>query len=152
MQGKASRDKLCSNKTTSSGLLLSRIPRDSLKHFEIFVSQHTRVAEVRKTINQTTTFKWICSLTPEVRNIYEIMWKRGEIAPEERFLLFSTIFCYLYLDFYVKTGTRISLRYKRLFEISDVEITRVDCIYNNRLWSEEELQESKCLGTVCRKK
>ena len=56
------------------------------------------------------------------------MWKRGEIAPEEQFLLFSTIFCYLFLDFHVKTGTRISLRYKRLFEIREVEITRVDCI------------------------
>ena len=33
------------------------------------------------------------------------------------------------LDFYVKTRTRFSLRDKRLFEISEVEITRVDCIY-----------------------
>ena len=56
------------------------------------------------------------------------MWKRGEIAPKEQFLLFSTIFCYLFLDFHVKIGTRISLRYKRLFEISEVEITRVDYI------------------------
>ena len=43
--------------------------------------------------------KWICNLTPEVRNIYIyiyiIMWKRGEIAPQEQFLLFSTLFCYL---------------------------------------------------------
>ena len=30
-------------------------------------------------------------------------------------------------------GTRISLRYKRLFEISEVEITRVDCISICRL-------------------
>ena len=52
------------------------------------------------------------------------MWKRGEIAPEEQFLLFSTIF----LLPGVKTGTRIPLRYKRLFEVSEVEITRVDCI------------------------
>ena len=43
-------------------------------------------------------------------------------------LLFSTIFCYLFLDFHVKTGTRISLRDKWLFEIREVEITRVDCI------------------------
>ena len=56
------------------------------------------------------------------------MWKRGEIAPSEQFLLFSTIFCYLLLQYFVKTGTRISLRDKRLFEISVVEITRVDCI------------------------
>ena len=60
----------------------------------------------------------------------KIMWKRGEIAPEE--LLLSTIFCYLMLDFYVETRIRLSLRdkrlFKRLFEIPEVEITRVDCI------------------------
>ena len=33
------------------------------------------------------------------------------------------------LDFYVKTGIRFSLRDKRLFEITEVEITRVDCIF-----------------------
>ena len=54
-----------------SQLSLSRIPWDSQKHFEISVPLHIRVAEVRKTIDQTTTFnKWICNLTPEVRNIY----------------------------------------------------------------------------------
>ena len=58
----------------------------------------------------------------------KILWKRGEIAPEEQFRLLSTIFCYLMLDFYVKTGIRFSLRDKRLFEITEVEITRVDCI------------------------
>ena len=51
----------------------------------------------------------------------------GEIAPKEQFLLLSTIFCYLMLDFYVKTRIRFSLRDKRLFEITEVEITRVDC-------------------------
>ena len=58
----------------------------------------------------------------------KILWKRGEIAPEEQFLLLSTIFCYLILDFYVETRIRFSLRDKRLFEITEVEITRVDCI------------------------
>ena len=58
----------------------------------------------------------------------KIMWKREEIAPEEQFLLLSTIFCYLVLDFYVETRIRFSLRDKRLFEITEVEITRVDCI------------------------
>ena len=50
----------------------------------------------------------------------------GEIAPEEQFLPLSTIFYYLMLDFSVKTGIRFSLRDKRLFEITEVEITRVD--------------------------
>ena len=55
--------------------------------------------------------------------------ERGEIAPEEQFLLSSTIFCYLMLDLYVITRIRFSLRDKRLFEITEVEITRVDCIF-----------------------
>ena len=33
------------------------------------------------------------------------------------------------LDFYVKTSIRFSLRDKRLFKITEVEITRVDCIF-----------------------
>ena len=32
------------------------------------------------------------------------------------------------IDFYVKTGIRLSLRDKRLFEITEVEVMRVDCI------------------------
>ena len=51
----------------------------------------------------------------------------GEIAPQEQFLLFSTIFCNLLFDFCVKTRTRFSLQDKRLFEITEVEIMRVDC-------------------------
>ena len=59
----------------------------------------------------------------------KIRWNRGEIAPEEQFLLLSTIFCYLMLDFFVKTRIRFSLPDKRLLEITEVEITRVNCIY-----------------------
>ena len=70
--------------------------------------------------------------------------KRGEIAPEEQFLLLSTIFSYLMLDFYVKTRTRFSLRDKRLFEITEVKITRVDCISFERT--------DTPLATVYRKK
>ena len=54
----------------------------------------------------------------------------GEIAPKEQFLPLSTIFYNLMLDFYVKAGIRFSLRDKRLFEITEVEITRVDCSLN----------------------
>ena len=57
----------------------------------------------------------------------KILWKRGEIAPEKHFLLLFTIFSYLVLDFYVETRIGFSLRDKRLFEITEVEITRVDC-------------------------
>ena len=38
------------------------------------------------------------------------------------------MFCYLLLDSHVKTAARFSPRDKRLFEIIEVEITRVDCI------------------------
>ena len=58
----------------------------------------------------------------------KILWKRGEIAPVEQFLLLFTIFSYLMLDFYIKTRIGFSLRDKRLFEITEVEITRVDWI------------------------
>ena len=58
----------------------------------------------------------------------KILWEREEIDPEEQFLLLSTIFCYLMLNFCVKTMIRFSLRDKRLIEITEVEITRVDCI------------------------
>ena len=56
----------------------------------------------------------------------KILWKRGAIAPKEQFLLLFTIFSYLMLDFYVKTRIGFCLRDKRLFEITEVEITRVD--------------------------
>ena len=61
----------------------------------------------------------------------------GEIAPEEQFLPLSTIFYYLMLDFYVKTGIRFFLRDKQLFEITEVEITRVDCILDLPLYFAE---------------
>ena len=106
-----------------SRLLLFRSQRNSLKYFEISVLRHIRFAELRKKINRTATFhKWIFILTPEVRYIFKILGKRGEI------LVFFTIFCYLLLGFQVKTGTRFSLRDKHLFEISEVRITRIDCI------------------------
>ena len=63
----------------------------------------------------------------------KILWKMGEIAPEEQFFPLTTIFYYLMLDFCVKTGIRFSLRDKRLFEITEVEITRVDCILSHNL-------------------
>ena len=56
-------------------------------------------------------------------------WNWRYIENIVEFLLFSTIFCYLPLDCHVWTGTRrFSLRDKRLFEITEIEVTRVDCI------------------------
>ena len=44
------------------------------------------------------------------------------------FLLLYIIFSYLVLEFYVKIRIGFSLRDKRLFEITEIEITRVDCM------------------------
>ena len=69
----------------------------------------------------------------------------GEIAPEEQFLPLSTIFYDLMLDFYVKTGIRFALRDKRLFEITEVEITRVDC---NLIFCYVSCNVSQCKPTL----
>ena len=55
--------------------------------------------------------------------------EKREIAPKEQFLFLSATANYLLLDFHVKTGTRFSVRDKQLFEISEVKITRVDCMF-----------------------
>ena len=81
-----------------------------------------------KLIRLSTFNKYMCNWTLEVRDILKnIVEKRrncslGAISP-----LSHNIF-YMLLDFHVKAGTRFSLRDKRLFEISEVEITRVNCI------------------------
>ena len=112
---------------------LSRIPRDSLKYFEISVPRHiSDLQNWGKIIRTTTSNKYICYWPLEVRDILKILWKRGEIAPYEQFLRFSTISFYLLLDFHVKAGTRFSLRDKRLFEISEIEISRVNCIITKK--------------------
>ena len=65
---------------------LSRIPRDSLKYFEISVLRHIRFTELRKKLIRLTTFnKYMCNWTLEVRDILKI---------------FHNIF-YMLLDFHV---------------------------------------------------
>ena len=72
---------------------------------EIFRDIRTSIYQnciIEEKINRTTTFnKCICDWTLEIGDILKILWKRGEIAPLEQFLLFSTIFYYLLLDFYL---------------------------------------------------
>ena len=48
--------------------------------------------EGKKLIRLTTFNKYMFKWSLEVRDILKILWKRGEIAPKEQFLLFSTIF------------------------------------------------------------
>ena len=84
-----------------------------------------QICRIEEKINRPAKFhNLICKLSSEVRGILKILWKTGEIA---HYLLFSTIFCYLLLDSHVNSGNRISFRDKQLFEITEVEITRVDC-------------------------
>ena len=53
-----------------------------MKHFEISVLRHIRFAELRKTINPTTTFNRMNrKFDTQVGDILKILWKRGEIAP-----------------------------------------------------------------------
>ena len=68
----------------------------------------------------------ICNLTPEIRGILKHIAERVEIAPQEQFPIFSKIFYYLLLDLYVKIGTIFSLLDKRLFELSEIDITRAN--------------------------
>ena len=62
-----------------------------------------------------------------IENVVEKMrnCSLGTISP-----LFSQNF--VSCCFHVSTGTRFSLRDKRLYEISEVNITRVDCTVNFR--------------------
>ena len=106
------------------------------KHFKISVPRNIIAAEVRKTINRTTTLTneyaiWLLKL--------DTYWKYCGKEEKLLLLLFSTIFCYLFLDLDVKTGTRISLRDKRLVEISEVEITSVDYI----LWVRKGINSAR---------
>ena len=59
------------------------------------------IIKKEKIIRITIFNKYMCNLTLKVRDILKILWKRGEIAPKEQFLLFATIFFYLLLDFHV---------------------------------------------------
>ena len=45
-----------------------------------------------------------------LRKMLKILWKRGEIAPEEQFLLLSTIFCYLMLELMLNSDQIFSSR------------------------------------------
>ena len=64
-----------------------------------------QICRIEEKIIRTTTFnKYICNWTFEVGDMLKILWKRGEIAPEEQFLLFSTICFYLLLVFMLRQG------------------------------------------------
>ena len=105
----------------------SKGPSETLRDIRTSTYQIFRIEE--KIIWTTTFNKFMCNWTLDVRDISKILWKEeklllsslGAISP-----LFHNIF-YLLSDFHVSAGTRFSLRDKRLFEISEFEITRVKC-------------------------
>ena len=63
----------------------------------------------------------------------KILWKRGEIAPEEQFLLLPTIFCYLMLELMLNRDQIFS---SRLAVIRDNRSrdkeSRLYCLIHNR--------------------
>ena len=65
-----------------------------LRDIRTLTYQICRIEE--KLIRLTTFNKYMCNWTLEVtRVILKILWKRGEIAPPEQFLLFSKIFLHV---------------------------------------------------------
>ena len=69
------------------------------------------------------------------------MEKRRNCSFRSNFSSFPQYF-YLLLDFHAYAGTRFSLRDKRLFERSEVEIARVNCIIIPRKCHNHEAQPS----------
>ena len=119
----------CHDHLCNSRLSLSQNRRDPQKHFEISVLRHIRFVVLReKQFEQPNFTNDYVNLLLLLEIYIENIVKKGRNCSQEQFLLFSTIFCNLILDFCIKTRTRFSLRDKRLFEITEVEITRVDCI------------------------
>ena len=83
---------------------------------------------IKEKINKKTTInKCIYNWTLEIRDILKILWKRGAISPFFHNILLPVV------RFSSLGGIRFSLRDKRLFEISDVEITRVNCICSSSI-------------------
>ena len=54
------------------------------------------------------------------------------------FSSYPQYFVTFFLDFHVKTRTRFYPRDKRLFEITEVEITKVDCNYLNYIFKRKK--------------
>ena len=64
-----------------TSLSLSRIVMDSEILRDIRTSTY-QICTTEEKLYLTTTFnKCVCNLTPEVRDILKILWKRREIAP-----------------------------------------------------------------------
>ena len=71
----------CKYKRIQSTLVISNSKglSEILRDIRTSTYQTCRIEE--KQIRLTTFNKYMCNLTPEVRDILKILWKRGEIAP-----------------------------------------------------------------------
>ena len=72
----------------------------------------------------------MCNWTLEVRDILKILWKRGE----SNFSSFPQYFFLHVVRFSCLGRTDFSLRDKRLFEVSEFEIARVNCKFKNFIY------------------
>ena len=90
----------------------SKGPSKTLRDIRTSTYQICSIEEKNNLNNQISQMIMLCDFF-SYKYILKILWKRGEIAPHEQFLLFSTIFCNPILDFGVKTRTKFSLRDKR---------------------------------------
>ena len=126
----------------------------------------------RTSLSRTRLFRITAYLEVKIWSLFlhetmttgnKIMWKRGEIAPKEQFLLFSKLFyIYIFLTSGVKLHTDllnvvvllfsslsqiwyVEVRISRSVSVSplEFEITRVDCSYMDH-WN--FFQQSKKLG------
>ena len=78
----------------------------------------------------------------------KILWKKGEIAPEEQFLLLSTIFCYLMLEFMLNrdqifSSTSAVIRDNRSRD-------NEGRLYNNQKWQLHEIANPLTEDRLCK--
>ena len=79
---------------TYSRLQLSRSPRDPLKYLRDIRTSTYQICRIEEKINPTTIFhKLVYNLTPEVRFILKILWKREAISPLFHNILLPVVRC-----------------------------------------------------------
>ena len=121
-----------------STLVISKSKGPSKTFRDIRTSTYQICSIEEKPIRTTKFHKWLWNLTPLVRNIYWKYCGKGEkLLPRSNFFSYPQYFVtWKTLDFYVETRIRFSLRDKRFFEITEDEITSVDCSW----WKGVKLQ------------
>ena len=84
--------KIHSHKHIQSTLVISKSKGLSYILRDIRTSTY-QICRIEGKINRTTTFhKWICNLTPEIRDILKILRKRGKLLHRSNFFSFPQYF------------------------------------------------------------